>query len=256
MNNRTVNEKTVKNKMDVYVSVASLSEEDAKGKVVVVIDVLRACSTMIAALQNGAKSIIPVKDMDAASRISQNMDAGQFLLCGEKEGSKIDSYQLGNSPLEYAREVVEGKIIILNTTNGTKAVKKASSSKELIIGSFTNLNQVVEKLRTAEKEIALFCAGWQGRLALEDMLFAGNIIHELYGGQLPDPSTDSVKAAFELYQKYSDDIDSAIRQSDHARRLKDLVASDDLDYCCRRDVTDVLPMLSDGIITNYNGKEI
>ncbi len=245
----------MKNKIDVFVSASSLNEEDAKEKVVVVIDVLRACSTMIAALQNGAKSIIPVADMDAASRISQNMDAGQFLLCGEKEGSKIESYQLGNSPLEYTREVVEGKAIILNTTNGTKAVKKASSSKELIIGSFTNLTQVKEKLQTAEKAIALVCAGWHGRLALEDMLYAGNIIYELYGGQMPNPSTDSMKVAFELYKKYNDDIEGAVRQSDHAHRLKDLVATDDLSYCCQRDITDVLPMLSDGIITNHNGKE-
>jgi 2-phosphosulfolactate phosphatase len=242
-------------KIDIFVSIAPFREDDARGKLVVVIDVLRACSTMVTALQNGAKSIIPVDNMDAANRLSRNLDASHYLLCGEKGGAKIDGYQLGNSPLEYTREVVEGKTIILNTTNGTKAVKKAASAKELLIGSFSNLKQVVEKLKTAQQDIALICAGWQGRLALEDMLCAGNIIDELYDGRMPDPPTDSVRVAFDLYKKYGDDLRKAVQQSDHARRLQQMAAAEDIEYCCRRDLTDVLPVLSDGIITNDNGKK-
>jgi 2-phosphosulfolactate phosphatase len=243
------------NEINLFVSVAAFREDDMRGKTVVVIDVLRACSTMITALKNGAKSIIPVANMDAAGRISKNLDASQYLLCGEKEGIKIDGYQLGNSPLEYTREVVDGKTIILNTTNGTKAVKKASSSRDLIIGSFINLKQVVGKLKTADMEIALVCAGWQGKLALEDILCAGNIIYDLYGGRLPDSASDSVKVAFDLYEKYGDDLEEAVQQTDHARRLQHMAAADDITYCCQRDFTDVLPGLSDGIITNENGKE-
>src|SRR5699024_9710275 len=102
---------------------------------------------------------------------------------------------LGNSPLEYTRDVVEEKTIILKSTNGTKAVKKAESAEKLVIGSFLNMRKVVEFLKSTDQEIVLVCAGWHGRLSLEDMLCAGNIISELYDGQLPALASDSTRVA-------------------------------------------------------------
>lgn len=243
------------NEIDVFMSTASFREEDVRDKTVVVIDVMRACSTMVTALDNGAKNIIPVEDMDEANRISQNLDDSQYLLCGEKDGVKIEGYHLGNSPLEYTREVVEEKTIILNSTNGTKAVKKASVAGELIVGSFLNLTEVVEALKTAEHNIALICAGWHGRLSLEDTIYAGNIIYDLYDGRLPDSASDSASIAFELYKKFGDDIETTFKQSDHAQRLKGIISLDDIEHCCRKDSTDALPVLREGIITNDNGKK-
>lgn len=236
-------------------SVPAFQEADMRGKTAVIIDVLRASSTMVTAIQNGAAGIIPVDNMDAAGRISQSLDSPQYLLCGEKDGEKIEGYHLGNSPLEYTREVVEDKKIILNTTNGTKAVKKAAIAEEVIIGGFLNLGRIVEKLQNTDREIALVCAGWRGRLSLEDLLCAGNIIYELYDNELPQNVSDGVRVAFGLYEKFGDDIETIVKTSNHAMRLQGIIDQKDILHCCNVNVMDVLPILNEGIITDFHGKE-
>ena len=105
------------NNIDVFFSAQSFQENELRDKSVVVIDVLRATSTIVTAMMNGAKGVIPVEDMGEASRISQSVDSDNYMLCGEKDGAKIDGYDLGNSPLEYTRDTVSGKTLIFNTTN-------------------------------------------------------------------------------------------------------------------------------------------
>ena len=241
--------------MDVFSSAYSFQEEDIRDKIVVVIDVLRASSTMTTALYNGAKGVIAVGDMDDASKISHNLDSLSFLLCGEKDGVKIEGYDLGNSPLEHTAEVVEDKTIILNTTNGTKAIKRSGLAERIIIGSFVNLDAIINHLEQLDREIVLVCAGWRGRLSLEDLLCAGNIIYELCDGQLPGNAKDGAKVAFGLYEKFGDDIENTIKSSNYAVRLKDIVSDDDLSYCCQKSIMQVLPVLNQGIITDLNGKE-
>jgi 2-phosphosulfolactate phosphatase len=243
------------NQIDVFSSAHSFKEEDVRDKTVVIIDVLRASSTMVTALQNGAKGIIAVEDMDDASKISHNLDAQSFLMSGEKNGVTIEGYDLGNSPLEHTEEVVKGKTIILNTTNGTKAIRRCSLADQIIIGSFLNLKAIVDYLQTLDEEVLLVCAGWRGRLSLEDMLCAGNIIYELCGGQLTAEARDGAKVAFGLYEKFGDDIENSIKSSNYAVRLRDIVSEEDLEYCCQRNTTDILPALNEGIITDINGKE-
>ncbi len=235
--------------IDVFFSAQSFQENELRDKSVVVIDVLRATSTIVTAMMNGAKGVIPVEDMGEASRIAQSVDSDNYLLCGEKDGAKIEGYDLGNSPLEYSRDEIEGKTLIFNTTNGTKAIKKSLGSATIYIASFLNLSTIVKALGVEKNEIVLLCAGWKGRLALEDMLLAGNIIYNLSGGKISDDANDGAKVAFGLYEKYSDDIKSVVFQSNHAQRLKDVVGSDDIDYCCQTDITDQLPILHDGIIS-------
>lgn len=241
--------------IDVFMSVPAFQEDDMRGKTAVIIDVLRASSTMVTAIQNGAKGIIPVENMDAAGRISQSLDSPQYLLCGEKDGEKIEGYHLGNSPLEYTREVVEDKKIILNTTNGTKAVRKAAIAEEVIIGGFLNLSRVVEKLQNTDRDIVLVCAGWRGRLSMEDLLCAGNIIYELYGDELPPNASDGVRVAFGLYEKFGDDIETTVKTSNHAVRLQGIINQKDILHCCNVSAMDVLPILNEGIITDFHGKE-
>jgi len=142
--------------LDVFFSAQSFQENELRNKSVVVIDVLRATSTIVTALMNGAKGVIPVEDMGEASRISQSVDSENYLLCGEKDGNKIDGYDLGNSPLEYSRETVAGKTLIFNTTNGTKAIKKSLGSAKIYMASFLNLSAIVEELQAEKNEIVLF----------------------------------------------------------------------------------------------------
>ncbi|TNE71822.1 2-phosphosulfolactate phosphatase [bacterium] len=240
-------------KIDVYSSALSLLEEDLRGKTVVVIDVLRASSTIITALQNGAKEIIPVEDMSAAGRIAQNLDASRYLLCGEKDGEKIDGYHLGNSPFEYDEDVIKGKTLIFNTTNGTKAIVKSQHAKKVIIGSFLNMDTVVNELKEAQGEIILACAGWKSRLSLEDSLCAGLIIRKLTDGKLPEDSRDGAKLAFVLSEKYENDIVTVVSGSNHAMRLKSLGFEEDVLYCSKLNVTNVLPVLKEGTLINENG---
>jgi 2-phosphosulfolactate phosphatase len=239
--------------IDVFYSLHSFQEDELRDKTVVIIDVLRASSTIVTAFMNGAKAIIPVGDMGEASKIAQNVDSDNYLLCGEKDGEKIEGYDLGNSPLEYIKEIVEGKNLIFNTTNGTKAIKKSLGSSKTYIASFLNVSAIVDELKKQENDIVLVCAGWKGRLAFEDMLLAGNIIHLLSNGSLPNGSRDGAKVAFGLYDKFGDDISTVIHQSNHATRLKDIIGTSDIDYCCQVDITDMLPRLKEGMITLTDG---
>ncbi|NGP77759.1 2-phosphosulfolactate phosphatase [Balneolaceae bacterium YR4-1] len=240
--------------LEVFTSATSFQEDEMRGKTAVMIDVLRASSTIVTALANGAKGVIPVADMGAGSKISQSMDTENILLCGEKDGEKIEGYDLGNSPFEYTPELVNGKTIILNTTNGTKALMRASHARHITVGSFLNLGSVVEYLKDKER-IILVCAGWRGRLSLEDLLCAGNIIYELTSGELPDTAFDGAKVAFGLYEKFGDDIEKTVLSSNHAHRLQDIVGTEDLSYCSRVNAMDVLPVMKEGIITDFHGKE-
>jgi len=239
--------------LDVFFSSQTFHEEELRKKVVVVIDVLRASSTIITALMNKAKGIIPVEDMGEASRISQSVDSDNLLLCGEKDGIKIQGYDLGNSPFEYSPEVVENKTLIFNTTNGTKAIKKAVGSADLYIGTFLNLSTIVNTLSKEEKDIVLICAGWRGRMAIEDLLFAGNIVYNLSKGELIEDARDGAKVAFGLYDKFRDNIAEVVHSSNHAMRLKEINGNEDIDYCAQTDICNVLPVLNDGIITDLYG---
>jgi 2-phosphosulfolactate phosphatase len=234
--------------IDVFSTALSFQEEEVRNKTVVVIDVLRACSSMVTALINGAKGIIAVEDMAAASKIAANLDPKSVLLCGEKDGRKIDGYQLGNSPMEYSRGVVDGKTMIMNTTNGTKAVTRAGLARKILIGCFLNAGSVVEELRNGDGDIIIICAGWKSRFSLEDMLCAGLIIDRLSGGVFNDDATDGAKLAHVLYQKYSNDIEGAVSQSNHANRLKDIAHPNDISYCSELDRISIVPYMKDGII--------
>ena len=243
------------NNIDVFFSMQSFQEEELRGKTAVVIDVLRATSTIVTALKNGAKQIIPVEDMGEASKISHNIDSDQYLLCGEKDGVTIDGYDLGNSPLEYTKEAVEGKTIIFNTTNGTKTIKKASVALHVYIGSFLNLNALARALKQHDEELVLLCSGWKGRLSFEDSLFAGALIHKLSKGKLPEDAKDGAKVALGLYEKYGEDLFGIIKQTDHAQRLKGLVKEEEIEFCCQTSKFNILPQFKDGIIVDINGEK-
>jgi len=241
------------NNIDVFFSVQSFQEEDLRGKTAVIIDVLRASSTIITALSNQAKQIIPVGDMEEASKLSRTIDSNDFLLCGEKDGQKIDGYDLGNSPLEYTSDKVKDKKLILNTSNGTKAIKKAHVALHVYIGTFLNLESLAGALTAHDEEMVLVCSGWRGRLSLEDILFAGALIHKLGNGTLPEDAKDGAKVAFGLYEKFGHDLVNIIKKTDHANRLKDMVTEEEIEFCCNESEFNVIPQFKDGIITNVNG---
>lgn len=123
----------------------------------------------------------------------------------------------------------------------------------MYVGSFLNQQAILNALKEHDDEIVLICSGWQGRLSIEDTLFAGSLLHAVTGGSLPDSAKDGAKVAFGLFEKYGDDLEGAISQSDHAKRLAELVPNSDIEFCCKVNEFDVLPGMRDGILTNLNG---
>jgi len=241
--------------LDVYFSLNSFNETELKDKTSEIIDVLNAGSVIVTALMNGADAIIPVADMGEASKIAMNVDSKKYLLCGEKDGIKIDGYDLYNSPFEYCNEIVACKKLIFNTSNGTKAIKKAFGSSNVCVASFLNVSAVVDFLRCQKGDVVLVCAGWRGHLAIEDMLLAGLIVYKLSDGILPENTRDGVRVAFTLYDTYKDDINSIVREGNQAKRISKSRGIDDIEYCCQFDMTDVLPVLDKKMIIKKRDEE-
>jgi 2-phosphosulfolactate phosphatase len=226
---------------EVFLTYSNVSDADVRGRTVVVIDVLRACSTIVTALSAGARAVLPVPDMAEAGKIAGNLDPDVYRLGGERNGEKIEGYHLGNSPAEYTREEVEDRDVILNTTNGTQALSHATEAKHLVAACFLNADRVVEFVREAADAVTIVCAGRQNRLALEDTLCAGLLLDRLWDTQKPDVVTDSAHTAFTLYDTDRDHLSSALRGANHAEELVDQGQGGDLDYCFQLDACPVLP---------------
>lgn len=238
--------------VEVFLTHSNVTEDDVRDRTVVVIDVLRACSTIATALNHGARAVMPVLDMAQAGKIAANLDPDVYRLGGERDAEKIEGYHLGNSPLEYTRDVVEKRDIILNTTNGTKALARAKSAKHLLAGCFLNAGRVVDFIRDAGEDVAVICAGRQNRISLEDTICAGLMLDRLWGGSEPGMVTDSAHTAFTLFHTDSHDLPGALRKANHAQRLIERNYEDDVDYCFQLDALPVLPYYTDNRLVLYN----
>lgn len=227
--------------VEVFLTPYTVSDDDVRGKTVIVIDVFRACSTIATALDAGARAVVPVPDGEEAGKMASNLDASSFLLGGERDGIKIDGYDLGNSPLEYTSERVSGKTVILNTTNGTRALSKATAARHLVVGSFLNARRVTDYVREQGRDAAIVCAGRRDRASLEDILCAGLLLDRIWGEEPPSPMPDGTYVAYTTYQHVADDLEDAIGQTESARRLEELGQTEDVDYCSRLDALPVLP---------------
>jgi len=161
--------------------------QDLGGGVVVVIDVLRASTTICQALAAGARAVIPCLEVDEARRTAERFAAGEVVLGGERQGVRIDGFALGNSPAEYTKATVGGRTVVFSTTNGTKAMHACRLADAVWIGAFVNFSAVLHRLRAAAgqgRPLHLLCAGTDGRVTGEDVLFAGALVthwHESQG---------------------------------------------------------------------------
>ena len=160
-------------KINVLFSPVGADELSFTGKTTVVVDVLRASSTIVTALYNGAREVVPVATVEFAVKVSGGMFGGQTLLGGERHTQKIEGFALGNSPLEYSPELVAGKTIVLYTTNGSKAIVKAKFSENLFVCSFLNIGAVVKHLISLNKDFEILCAGRYNHYSMEDTICAG-----------------------------------------------------------------------------------
>jgi 2-phosphosulfolactate phosphatase len=213
--------------------------------IVVIIDVFRATSTIATALYNGAEKVIPVSGVEDCILIGKKLNA---ITAGERDGKVIEGLQHGNSPAEYFRNFIEGKTLVLTTTNGTRLLHMAldKGASEVITGSFPNLSAVCKHLATSNKNVILGCSAWKDRFNLEDTLFAGAVISRVK--EYFTIYCDSSLMAEDMYQLHCKNIHAFIRKTTHWHRLAAYGLEKDLEYCVTPDVANVLPKYKDGAL--------
>ena len=230
------------------VSVASVPREFAgeTGTAVVVVDVFRASTTIAAALAAGARFVLPVADVEQAVKLAEPYAENEVLLGGERECQRIEGFHLGNSPREYTREIVAGKVVILTTTNGTQALTAAKDSGAVLVGSFVNFSAVADAA-AGHEAVSILCAGNDGRLSLEDFACAGGLVGWL--AKRTSRLDDAAQAARAAHRHLGTDLAHVLASTEHARRLADLGFRADIDFALKIDSLPVVPRLSEGRIS-------
>jgi 2-phosphosulfolactate phosphatase len=239
-------------KIDLSFSAGQFDDLQLRDKNVVVLDVLRASTTITVALNNGAREIIPVASIESAVKISGSLFGEVTLRGGERNGKTIEGFNLGNSPLEYTDAAVKGKSIIYCTTNGSVAMAKSRYARMLIVGSFLNLTAVVDFMREEKKDFLFICAGRLnsiGNFSLEDAVCAGMMIQKLMKDEsLELILSDSAKAAHALYKSFGRSVLKMLKTSEHGKYLIEIGFADDLKICAAVDSVPVLPVQIDNKI--------
>ena len=237
--------------IDVYLLPALVEPAELAGKTAVVIDVLRATTTIIHALASGAAQVVPcleVEDaVERASSLAQGEQAGTLVLRGGERGGKpIPGFELGNSPAEYSRETVGGKTVFFTTTNGTRAMQRCRLARRVLIGAFVNFSAVCREL-ASESQIALVCSGTDGHVTREDTLLAGALVTDLArdgSWRLNDQAeiaADSWQTAVRLLTDRP--LGILLRGSRGGRNLIEIGQENDIDLAAQIDKFDIVPEL-------------
>ena len=213
----------------------SLLKKEAK--VVVVIDILRATSTICTALFNGAQYVIPVETTEECLKYKGE----GILLAAERNGQIAEGFEHGNSPLEYTPETIKDNVLVLTTTNGTKCLRMAEGADHILVGSFLNLDAIVQKLKELNQDVILFCAGWKDQFNLEDTLFAGAVVDMLKYDFTFD--NDAAFAARQLYVNTDEHLMEVVKFSSHYQRLSKHGVTKDIEYCLSTNVMSIVPFL-------------
>lgn len=225
-------------KIEVCLTPALLDLYAIENSIVVVIDILRATSSITYGIENGAEAIIPVMNVEDCLGYA---DKG-YLLAAERNGAVVEGYDFGNSPFSYTAEKIAGKTVVLTTTNGTKAMHLAQErAHQVIVGSFLNLTSVCDYLKKENKDVLLLCAGWKDNFNLEDTLFAGAVVEQLQNEfTIGD---DAGVAALDMYQLAKGDLRGYLKKSSHSHRLIKLNIEEDVQFCLKLDICTVIPVL-------------
>ena len=237
--------KTPKPELFTSLSPALLNLYDVDKSIVVIIDILRATSTIATALYNGARSIIPVDSVAECIRIGKQIDS---ITAGERDGKIAEGLENGNSPFEYSKEFIGGKTLVLTTTNGTKLLHMAldNSAKAIITGSFSNITAVCDFLVSQNQNVILGCAAWKNRVNIEDTLFAGAVIDRI--GKHFSINCDSSQMATTMYRKAKPDLFKFMKSQNasHYRRLSGYGLEEDIRYCLTEDLANITVVYEDG----------
>ncbi len=232
-------------KIDATFTPSELARADLRDRTVVVLDVVRASSTIAQGMANGAAAFIPVRSVTAARRAARQYPPAVRLLGGERDGVRIPGFDLGNSPREYTRERVSGKAIVFTTTNGTAAISAAKAAQRIYVGAFVNLAAVADCLLREDADVTLAAAGRNNRPVLDDVACAGAFIQELQQ-QLGCELTDSAKIALRLWEPYQGRVRDLLADSASGQALIRIGYDLDLDFCAQIGVLNVAPQVVQG----------
>ncbi|HBN74525.1 MAG TPA: 2-phosphosulfolactate phosphatase [Planctomycetaceae bacterium] len=216
----------------------------------VVIDILRASSTICSALESGASAVIPCEHIETAQLTRKDFDDDTVLMGGERQGVKIEGFDLGNSPRDYTKDVVENRTLIFSTTNGTRALHRCQTAQRVAIGCFLNRSPIVNWLQQDAGPIHLVCAGTDGKITLEDCLFAGAVAEGLIsrGDQLD--MNDATRLCLNLYHmsiQHSEGIHLRLLESQGGQNLQHLSMEEDVAFCAQVDVLENVPVWDSGL---------
>lgn len=248
MVNKHVDNGTEKRKpmVDVCFSPGLFELYDSSKSIVVVIDILRASSSICVAFEHGVKSIIPVSTIEEAL----SYKAKGYLIGAERHGETLEGFDFGNSPFSYMNPKIKGRDIVLTTTNGTRAIHTAKNAFKLVIGSFLNMDVLTKWLCEQKHDIILLCSGWKNTFNLEDTLFAGAMVYKLKKDFDFSPGRDSCIAAEYLYMLAKNNLYKFLEESSHRLRLERLHIEKDIEFCLTPNQTDVIPVLQGDALYN------
>jgi 2-phosphosulfolactate phosphatase len=231
-----------KNRLEVCLSPAIYEKHSDDENLVVIVDVLRATSSICAAIHNGVKSILPVATVEEAREMKQQ----GYMVASERDGFVLDFADFGNSPFNFTPEIVKDKEIVYSTTNGTRCIHMASHSKAVVIGSFLNISVLSDWLILQNAPVLIFCASWKDRFSLEDTVFAGALAERLLQSGKFETICDAVTASIDLWNLAKTDLPAYISKAAQKGRLASKGLDDCIEYCLTADQTSVIPIFQDG----------
>lgn len=239
-------------RIEVFFGASGLAPSDVAGRVIVVVDVLRASTSIAAALANGARAVIPLDSPDEVVTRSKNFDRAEVRLAGERRMVAIPGFDLGNSPSEFTSDAVEGKTVLMTTTNGTSAIMAAQGARDVVVGSYVNFSVVSSMLRAALRggtDIGIICAGRDKQFALEDAACAGRFARHVAKRLNEVELDDAARACSLIDRQYGDNLLKLFGASEHGRALAAAGFTSDLQLCATVDAYPVVPLYQDRQIT-------
>ncbi|MBN1918004.1 MAG: 2-phosphosulfolactate phosphatase [Verrucomicrobia bacterium] len=232
-------------RIDVVALPAELGGGDRSADLSVVVDVLRLSSTMVTAFANGCEAAIPVAEPAEALMLRDELP--NVLLAGEREGYRIEGFDLGNSPFEMTRDVVRGRTLVMCSTNGTRAIVASRGGAESIVACFLNASAAARYALGTGRDVTVLCSGKLGAAALEDAVCAGMLVEKL-GGGIRVELTDRARRALEAFREHADDLVRMATECEHGRYLTQIGMGRDVPYCAEVDRFDLVPHLTNGTI--------
>ncbi|HEY5219267.1 MAG TPA: 2-phosphosulfolactate phosphatase [Gemmatimonadaceae bacterium] len=241
-------------RVDVFFTAREVGPGDVAGRVVAVVDVLRASSSIAAALANGARAVFPGETSEAIVNRAKGFERGEFRMAGERRMRKIDGFDLGNSPLEFTRDAVDGRTVLMTTTNGTAAFAATQGAKHVFAAAYVNFSPVLGAMRAALRkgvDLAFVCASHEGQFSLEDSVCAGRFVRHVTRRLANVTFNDAAVAAVQLHRKFGADIWGLFEMTSHGQALTEAGFATDLVACATLDLYPVVPVYQDRQITLF-----